>query len=214
MSRIKVLYDVFKTMKDKEDFNGDLKVETIMNEKKVFVLSNEFSTNKETGITKANISTEVDYKDNKFKHKSTTECNLKDHLHHRHGSHPGFHNHGNVKDKFSRITFALGVLNKIKLEEEGDKTLLYLDLKEVIKEIKEMHPELPDRECGEMKEHCHHHHAFVKELMEMESSNAALKVWINKSNEVEKIEVLADGHKNDKLEDQSKVSFSLLLKLA
>ena len=30
MSRIKVLYDVFKTMKDKEDFNGDLKVETIM----------------------------------------------------------------------------------------------------------------------------------------------------------------------------------------
>ena len=80
MSKIKLLYDVFKTMKDKEGFNGDVKIEAIENEKKVFSLSNEFSTNKETGTTKAKISTEVDYEDNKLKHESTTEFNMKDHL--------------------------------------------------------------------------------------------------------------------------------------
>ena len=61
MSKIKLLYDVFKTMKDKEAFNGDIKIEAIENEKKVFFLSNEFSTNKETGATKAKVTTEVDY---------------------------------------------------------------------------------------------------------------------------------------------------------
>jgi len=221
MSRIKVLYDVFKTMKEKEVLNGDLKIETIMNKKKVFALSNEFSTNKETGITKAKISTEVDHEDNKFKHEGTTEFNLKDHVHPHgchgmcgHVNHHGVIIHKNAKNKLSHVTFALGVLNKIKLEEDGDNTLLSLDLKEVINEIKEMHPELPVRECEEMKEGKNHHHAIFKELMEMESTDATLKVWINKSNEVEKIEVLANGHKNDKLTDQCKVSFKLLLKLA
>ena len=53
-------------------------------------------------------------------------------------------NGGSLKNKLSHVTFMLGVLNKIKLEEDGDKTLLSLDLKEIINEIKEMRPEFHD----------------------------------------------------------------------
>ena len=226
MSKIKVLYDVFKTMKDKEIFNGDVKIDAIVGEKKVLNLSNEFSTNKETGTTKAKISTEVDYEENKFKHESTTEFNMKDHFHHHHlhhhgehgmrmhGKHHGFTNGGNLKNKLSHVTFMLGVLNKIKLQEDADKTLLSLDLKEIIKEVKEMHQELHDKACEEMKENKGHHHAILKELTEMEATDATLEVWINKSNEVEKVEVLANGNKNIELNNQCKASFKLLLNLA
>ena len=220
MSRIKVLYDVFKTMKDKEVFNGDVTIEAILNEKKAFNLFNEFSTNKETATTKAKISTEVDYEDNKFKHESTTEFNMKNHFHHgghgmfMHGNPHGSSNHGNMKNKLSHVTFMLGVLNKIKLEEDDHKTLLSLDLKEILTEVKEMHSELHDKACEEMKENKSHHHAIAKELMDMEASDATLKVWINKSNEVEKIEILANGNKNLKLDNPCKASFKLLLNLA
>ncbi|MBZ9685584.1 hypothetical protein G9F72_004360 [Clostridium estertheticum] len=221
MSKIKILYDVFKTLKDKESFNGDVKIEAIMNDKKVFDLSNEFSTNKETGLTKAKVSTEVDYEDNRLKHESTTEFNLKDHVHQHgghgmwmHGNHHGCANGGNLKNKLSHVTFALGVLNNIKQEEDGDKTLLSLDLKEIIHEAKEMHPALHDRSCEEMKENKSPHHAIVKKLMEMEANDATLKVWINKSNEVEKVEILANGNKNVTVENQCSASFKLLLKLA
>lgn len=223
MSKIKLLYDVFKTMKDKEGFNGDVKIEAIENEKKIFFLSNKFSSSKETGTTKAKISTEVDYEDNKLKHESTTEFNLKDHLHkhvgHRmwiHGRHQECSNGGNLKNKLSHVTFMLGVLNKIKIEESGEKTLVSLDLKEIITEVKEMRPEFNDSDMEEIKEHKNHHHnhAFLKELMEMEATNANLKVWINKLNEVEKIEILANGNKNVDLENICNENFKLLLNLA
>jgi hypothetical protein len=223
MSKIKLLYDVFKTMKDKEGFNGDVKIDATENEKKVFSLSNKFSSNKETGTTKAKISTEVDYQDNKLKHESTTEFNLKDHLHKHgghgmrmHGRHPECSSGGSLKNKLSHVTFMLGVLNKIKVEENGEKTLLSLDLKEIIVELKEMRPEFQGSDCEEMKidmsKH-HKHHAFIKELMEMEATDANLNVWINKSNELEKVEILANGNKNVKLDNQCLASFKLLLNL-
>jgi len=222
MSKIKLLYDVFKTMKEKEGFNGDVKIDAIENEKKVFSLSNKFSSNKETGTTKTKMSTEVDYQDNKLKHESTTEFNLKDHLHKRgghgmmHGRHPECSNGGSLKNKLSHVTFMLGVLNKIKVEENGEKTLLSLDLKEILAELKEMRPEFQGSDCEEMKidmsKH-HKHHAFIKELMEMEATDANLNVWINKSNELEKVEILANGNKNVKLDNQCLASFKLLLNL-
>lgn len=221
MSKIKLLYDVFKTMKDKEAFNGDIKIEAIENEKKVFFLSNEFSTNKDTGATKAKVTTEVDYEDNKLNHESTTEFKMKDHFHHHgghgmrmHGNHPECASRGGLKNKLSHVTFMLGVLNKIELEEDGDKTLLSLDLKEIIKEIKEMRPESPDSVCEELKEDKSPHHKFIKGLMEMEASAATLKVWINKSNEAEKVEILANGNKNVKLQNEISSNFKLLLNLA
>ena len=210
MNKIKVLYDVFKTMKDKEAFNGDVTIEAIVNEKKVFFLSNQFSTNNETGTTKTKISTEVDYEDNKFKHESTTEFNMKDHHHHNHG----MLKHGNLKDKLSHVTFMLGVLNKIKVEEDGDKTLLSLDLKEIIDEVKELHPKLDDKICEKMKEDKSHHHVFIKEFIEMEATDASLKVSINKTNEVEQVEIIANGNKNITVSEQCKESFKLLFKLA
>lgn len=223
MSKIKLLYDVFKTMKDKEGFNGEVKIDATENEKKVFSLSNKFSSNKETGTTKTKISTEVDYQDNKLKHESTTEFNLLDHLHKRgghgmmmHGRHPECSNGGSLKNKLSHVTFMLGVLNKIKVEENGEKTLLSLDLKEILAELKEIRPEFQGSDCEEMKidmsKH-HKHHAFIKELMEMEATDANLNVWINKSNELEKVEILANGNKNVKLDNQCLASFKLLLNL-
>jgi len=206
MNKIKVLYDVFKTMKDKEAFNGEFKVEAIIKDKKVFDLSNEFSTNNKTGNVKTKVSTEVDYENKKFKHEGTTEFTMKDHKHHHHGRPGMWVQGGNLKDKLSHATFVLGILNKIKVEEDGDKTLLSLDLKEIINEVKEIRPDFQDKVCK-------HHDPLVKEFMEMDATEGDLKVWINKSNELEKIEILANGNKNITAEEVAKESFKLLLDL-
>ena len=45
MNKIKLLYDVFKTMKEKESFNVNIKVDAAKGETKVLSFSNEFATN-------------------------------------------------------------------------------------------------------------------------------------------------------------------------
>lgn len=60
MNKIKVLYDVFKTMKEKEVFKGKLKFEATKGEVKVLSFSNEFETNTKNGETKAAINVDFD----------------------------------------------------------------------------------------------------------------------------------------------------------
>ena len=51
MNKIKVLYDVVKTMKEKEVFKGNVKFEAAKGAVKVLSFSNEFETNIKSGET-------------------------------------------------------------------------------------------------------------------------------------------------------------------
>lgn len=215
MNKIKVLYDVFKTMKGKDVFKGTAKLEAAKDKIKVLSFTNEFEINTKSGEAKANINVDLDDEGKKVKHESNSTFNIKD-CHH-HGFHRGMHmhsqgmrihgkhGHGGIKGGLSKITFILNLLNNVQVEEKDEKAVISLELKEVFKEIKEMHKE-HHKELDEekIKEHIkqmkeeghggfHKHHEFIKELLASEDSNPVLKVYANKNNEVEKVELTSIG---------------------
>ncbi|OPJ56573.1 hypothetical protein [Clostridium chromiireducens] len=215
MNKIKVLYDVFKTMKDKEVFKGNVKLEAAKGDVKVLSFSNEFETNTKSGETKANINVDFDAEGKKVKHESSSEFNIKNCPHH--GFHRGMHmhnhgmnmhgmrGHGGIKGGLSKVTFMLNLLNNVQVEEKDEKAIISLELKEVFKEIKDMHKEFHkgiDEEkimehIKQMKESddrgFHKHHKFIKELLSSENSDTVLKIYANKNNEVEKVEISSKG---------------------
>jgi hypothetical protein len=217
MNKIKVLYDVFKTMKEKEVFKGNVKFEAAKGEVKVLSFSNEFETNTKSGETKANINVDLDAEGKKVKHESNSEFNIKDCPHHEfhRGMHMHNHNqgmnmhgmrgHGGIKGGLSKAAFILNLLNNVEVEEKDEKAIISLELKEVFKEIKDMHKEchkgMDEQKIMEhikqMKEgnHSgfHKHHKFIKELLCSEDSNPVLKIYANKNNEVEKVEISSEG---------------------
>lgn len=201
MNKIKLLYDVFKTMKEKEAFDVNIKVDAAKGEEKVLSLSKEFITNTTTGESKAKINSEFNCDGKKVKHESNTEFNMKDCKHHKLNHHMGHHGrgccgHGGIKAKLSKITFILNVLENLKAEEKDGISILSLNLKDIINEIKDQHKGLAEhhknlhvKEMGDHHKHCE----FIKALLCSENSNAELNIYINKNNEVEKIEVSAKG---------------------
>lgn len=215
MNKIKVLYDVLKTMKEKEVIKGNVKFEATKGDVKVLSFSNEFETNTNSGETKANINVDLDAEGKKVKHESNSEFNIKDCPHH--GFHRGMHmhgsgmdvhgmrGHGGIKGGLSKAAFILNLLNNVQVEEKDEKAIISLELKEVFKEIKDMHKECHkgmDEEkimehIKQMKEGndrgFHKHHKFIKELLSSEDSNPVLKIYANKSNEVEKVEISSKG---------------------
>jgi len=210
MNKIKVLYDVFKTMKDKEVFKGDISMEATKGEVKVLSFSNQFETNAKSGETKAKLNIDLDAEGKKVKHESSSEFNIKGCSHHKFHKGMNMHNHGmhghsGIKDGLSKITFVLNLLNNVQVEEKEDKSVISLELKEVFKEIKDMHKDfhkgIDDEKILEYHKKMHEgtnrdfhkHHEFIKELLCSEQSNAVLKIYANKSNEIEKVEISAKG---------------------
>lgn len=61
MNKIKLLYDVFKTVKSKEVFTGVFKAEIEKDQMKVFAIQNEFEKNLSTGQIKSKVNAEADY---------------------------------------------------------------------------------------------------------------------------------------------------------
>jgi hypothetical protein len=211
MNKIKVLHDVFKTMKDKEVFKGSLKLEATKGEEKILSFSNEFETNTKSGETKAKLNVDLDAEGKKVKHESNSEFNIKSCPHHKfhRGMHMHHHGHGHghcgIKAGLSKITFVLNLLNNIQVEEKEEQSIISLELKEVLKEIKEMHKDFHkgiDEEKileyhkqmhdGVDKEF-HKHHKFIKEMLCSEQSDAVLKIYSNKNNEIEKVEISSKG---------------------
>jgi len=211
MNKIKVLYDVFKTMKDKEIFKGNLKVEAAKGESKILSFSNEFETNTKSGETKAKLNVNSDVEGKKVKHESNSEFNIKNCPHHK--FHKGMHmhhhghgcGHGGIKAGLSKITLVLNLLNNIQVEEKEEKSIISLDLKEVLKEMKDLHKDfhkgIDEEKILEshkqmhdgMNKDFHKHHKFIKEILCCEQSDALLKIYANKNNEIEKVEISAKG---------------------
>lgn len=231
MNKLKLAYDVVKTMKDKEIVKGSLKVEGQKNQVQVLNVANEFERNLLTGETKAKINTQVDYNGNKVKHESYTEFNVQDchgphghhglHGHHGFHGHPGFHGfkgpmhhpgcghfeqmnemkNGGFKEKLNRLSFMLGVLNQIKVTEQENKSLL----------LSFSSSDLPDemKQAIQEKISCHqalhgqseHPHHFMKDLFSLENRTCEFNVQINPKNEVEKVVITMDGQQENNPEE-------------
>lgn len=215
MGKIKLLYDVITTMKDKESFSGTLKVEGSRDKVKILGLDNEFEKNMADGRVKAKFSLEMDCEGKKVKHESSTEFGgpgfqgAGKHgfmgrmmAHHCHGHHP-FHGHPGpccgIKDGLARLSFILSVLNSMKVKEQEDKsTVLSLDFAEINGEMKKT---IHEKLLQKIMEHDHGHQCVCKEFSGMDDIKAGLNILINKNREVEKVTLMIEGKQKDQVND-------------
>lgn len=203
MNKIKIFYDVFKTMKSKEVFNGTLIAEAVKGQKKVFSIENTFEKNKKRGFKKVTTNSEVDCEGKKIKLQNSFElegCECKGHecfMKHIHANHK---DNSNVKDCFGKITFALGILNSLKVLEQQDKSII-LSL-----QPDDMAEDLKAAFCEYIKECCEKHkcadednckHKFMKEFHSMEKTDFNFKVFINSKSEIEKVSIEIHGAMKD-----------------
>lgn len=215
MNKIKILYDVFKTMKSKEVFNGTLTAEVVKGQKKVFSIDNTFEKNKKSGFKKVTTNSEVDCEGKKIKLQNSFElegCECKGHecfMKHIHAYHKG---NSGVKDCFGKITFAFGVLDSLKVLEQQDKCVI-LSL-----QAGDMSEELKAAFCEHSKECCEKHkcadevnckHKFMKEFCNMEKTDFSFKVFINSKSEIEKMTLEIDGAIKDENDGKSDVKISV-----
>lgn len=221
MSKLKLMYDVINTMKDKEAISGALKVEGMKDQTKIANFTNEFEKNLVTGETKVKLSTELDYDGKKMKHESQTEFTMQgchrhghhgfmNHMHHMHrmnhghqGSHCGEHfdvrECGGIKAKLAKLAFVLNIFNQIKLEEEEDKSVfLSLSLNEFPDEMKKAFQERMSLRT--MPEH-HQHHGFMKEFLTLKEAAVELNVLVGKNREIEKVTLTVDGKQLNELNE-------------
>lgn len=203
MNKIKLMYDVVKTLKEKEVFKGTLKADASKDQVKVFRLEKEFEKNTLSGQVKSKISTELDYEGKKVKHESNTEFNLQDccggegshhgfmkHIH----EHPHLHNRKccGVKGKLSKIAFVLNTLNNMKVEEQEDKrVILSISINEIPEELKDIIQEKMQHK-GNQEEKVPHG-CCMEACCLTEDINIDIQAQINKNNELEKVQVAVRG---------------------
>jgi NADH dehydrogenase/NADH:ubiquinone oxidoreductase subunit G len=192
MNKMKLLYDVVTTLKNKEQVNGIVSVNIRREQETVFSLQNEFEKNM-AGQTKAKICSELNMDGKKVKHESSTEFTGHCH-HHRLEMMRRFHHHGmagcgGIKEKFSRIAFVLGILNSLKVEEqENGAAVVSLSLSEIPEELKMMLREKMNQRRAD-----HPHFGFLKECHTVETLDGDLILNVNNAHEIEKIVVNVNG---------------------
>lgn len=227
MNKIKLLYDISKTMKEKDILNGTGQAECLKDQATVFQMDTSFSKNLATGLTKAAIRTEMNYDGKSFKHESSTEfTHSGDCLHHghglrgrhRHGEHslPCGHEHSGLRGVFSMLALALDTLNRTEVEEQADQSILItLETDQLPKKVHERMAFRFQQDHGQEQEHGHFHkHCLMKEFHALENPNLTLTARVNRNNEIESIDLLLGGKNTDEaqashdLELKAKITFS------
>jgi hypothetical protein len=219
MNKIKVLYDVVKTMKGKEVFKGTFSVDGKKAGEKFLGIVNEFERNFTAGKVKSKVNTEFNCEGKSFKHESNTEFDMEgcnSHGHNGFMKHMHMHKHdhsemrsGGPREGLNKLGFALGILNSIKLEEKEDRSaILKLNLVDLPEEMKEIfHEKMKKGCCNEKHENSEFHknfseenfkghHDFMKELHGMTNPNIEINVCVNESSEIERILITATGKSN------------------
>ncbi|MDO7785904.1 hypothetical protein [Desulforamulus aquiferis] len=208
MNKIKLMYDIAKTMKEKEVFNGFLQVECAKDSTAIFHMENEFSKNLTSGLMVAKIKTEMDYQGKTFKHESNTEYTQLSKSQSKgcfRGRHPHFHHrgHGGLKGLFTGLTLALDILNRTKVEPQTDNSnLITLEMNELPKELQELKQHFMESHGhGHAHENHQHGHCLMKEFHELQNPKLILTAQINKNNEIESVEILLSGKRQGSLDE-------------
>ncbi len=217
MNKIKLLYDVIKTMKDKTNFKGVLTARLQKEQEIIFSLQNEFDKNLLTGQTRSKIFTEVNYADKKIKHEGITEFSASDscesmpvrfmrHMHHHHaGKCCG------IKAKLTKLAFAFAVLNNLQIKEQDQATIVSLNMNELPEDMKAL---IHEKMNSAASCHCHEHHGFAKEFLNIDQWDFTLNMIVNKQFEVEKIAITLDGAQINEQNKQSAINTSVEIQFA
>lgn len=189
MNKIKLLYDVMKTIKTKEVVTGVLQAQIEKDQVAIFSIQNEFEKNLSTGQTKAKITASVDYagrSDRHEQHAGETDGRSfrarrqesHGHMHHWHA-----HIREGLRERFTRYLFALSLLNHLQVEEQEDKmTALFLHARDLPEDMKQMLYQKINRVLA----HHHHGHDLVKECS-AERLDVLIRMVIDENDEIKKI---------------------------
>lgn len=208
MNKLKLLYDVVQTLRDKEVINGVATVEVKKDQAKIFYIKNEFQKNLVTMQTKASVTSEVNYEGKQVKHQSTTEFTKHCPGNGMHGMRHGLFRHmnhaggrcGSIKDKLTKLSFVLGLLNNIKAEEQEDKTILVtLEVSELPEDIKTL---LQERMSHAESDHSRGHCCFMREFCCLEKGKFSFAMTVNKNYDIEKIVIAFDGAQRNEENEQ------------
>ena len=110
---------------------------------------------------------------------------------HHHGAHAG-----GLKDCFGRVAAVLGILGSIKLDEKDDgSVILSLESADIPEDIRNGIHEKMKQGCEHHRhmDEYHQHHMFMKEFHDMESTEYAINVYINRDREIEKVAIGVSG---------------------
>lgn len=205
MNKIKLMYDVVKTLREKDSFTGNLNAEATKDEVKIFNLVKVFEKNTVSGEMKCKINTELNYEGKVVKHESSTEFNMQDCCKGRHHSFmKNMHQHHsfdgskccNIKDRLSMLGFLLNTFNNMKVEEKGDQgVILSININEIPEDMKKIIKDKTEHCISQQKEEqqC----CCMTELCLLEDINIDIRITVNSNSEVEKLELLVSGKQKD-----------------
>jgi hypothetical protein len=217
MNKLKLLYEVTRTMKNLEKIEGVLQMKVRRDQDEVFSLHNQFEKN-QAGKSKTTVSTVLNLGGAQVTRESTTEFDLSGRCSHGHGMlHRMFHAHHDahhggraegrccgIKGAFSRLSLAFGILSSIEVEEKDNGAAqITLDLNDAPEELK-----AALQEKLQHKHDCLSQHGFLREGHQVESLTGALVVRVNKERAIENISVELGGTERD--EDQTTHSMAAL----
>lgn len=214
MNKIKLLYDVVKTLRGKDVLRGVATGQVQKDQVRVFYVKNEFEKNLLTSKAKANITTEVDYEGKQVKHQSITEFTncCHDGRPHKFFKHMHSGGCGGLKQKLTKLAFALNLLNNLKAEEQSDKsTFVTLEITELPDDIKAL---LQDKMSSADSCHNHGSHCFMKEFCSIVKGNFSLAMSVNKDNEIEKLVITFEGSQLNEQNEQHSLSMNAELLLS
>jgi hypothetical protein len=191
MNKIKLLYDVTRTMKNLEKIDGLLQLRVSKDQKEVFQLRNKFEKN-EGGKTRTTVSSVLNLDRGQVTRENTTEFDFAGRCQHGSGMlRRMFHGHRGeerccgIKGVFGKLSLAFGILNSLELEEKEDgKAVLSLDLAQAPEELR-----TALQEKLQHKNDCLSQHGFLRECHQVQSLTGVLVVTINKDRVIEGITV-------------------------
>jgi hypothetical protein len=194
MNKLQLMYDVIKTMKEKNGFQGTLKAEGSKDQVKIFNVDREFAKNAASGAVIVKTAARFDYEGKTLKRESNTELNLKDFdetkhpglmrlMRWRHGMH-----FDGLQGGLNRFSLLLHLLNSMNLEEKEDQSyVLSLNQDGVPQELRE----IMDDKLNSQKLGSYFENSPLQELIEkihsIKEPRFKLNLVINKNHEVEKM---------------------------
>ncbi|HWR45145.1 hypothetical protein [Sporomusa sp.] len=204
MNKLKLMYDVVKTLRSKEVIAGVFTADVQKDQAKIFSLQNEFEKNLITCQVKAKINTELDYDGKLLKHESNSEFTLPHFCGHSHHQGRPLHHHGHafrhggIKGKLTRLSLALSILNAVQAAEQENKTIvLSLNANDLPEDMKVLL-----REKISHADAHHPHHGLMKEFCTVDQLNFVVNVFINKNYEIEKVVATLGGSRSDEHHEQ------------
>lgn len=202
MKKVKLLYDVARTMKNMAKVDGVITVDVRKDQETIFSLRNKFEKD-EAGKVKAHVSSKMNMNGEDLTRESTTEfthtgdchhgpCMMGKFFHGHHGHHGSAGSHG-IKGVFQRISMALGILSSLKVDAQPDgAAVLSLNLSEVPDEVKTLL-----REKMQQKHARHPDFGCMQGCGNLELLNGLVVVTVNEKHAIDKVTVNLDGRAQD-----------------